>query len=96
MKTPETGFVYIEGVLMSPDDDEIEKLKTQVSDLTQLVGFLATAVDGIAQNQAVMTDTVGNLVDAQSQSMETQEKIVLGINSLQEMIRQLLPPPDEG
>jgi hypothetical protein len=81
---------------MSPDDDEIEKLKAQVSDLTQLVGFLATAVDGIAQNQAVMTDTVGNLVDAQGQSMETQEKIVLGINSLQEMVRQLLPPPDEG
>lgn len=84
-------------------NDEIEKLKAQVHDLTQLVGFLATAVDGIAQNQAVMTDTVGNLVEAQSQSMETQEKMVTGINgltsgvsNLQEMMRQLLPPSKEG
>ena len=84
-------------------DDEVDKLKDQVNNLTQLVGFLSSAIDNISRNQAVMSDTVNNLVMTEEQSLQIQEKLVNASNlhstqleqignGIQNLLTRLLPP----
>lgn len=62
------------------NDSEIHKLREQVDNLTRLVGVLSKAFDKMSQSQAVVSDTVNDLVEAQAQLTIVQDQLLKALS----------------
>lgn len=90
---------------MPRHNDEIDKLKQDVGDLKTVVRALASALDKVSENEGVLSDTVGELVQTQRESLGIQEKLAKTSLSHSEKLEQIdsgikkilnrLGPPDK-